>query len=201
MDSYKSGNSYNHPSVKLKLQRNYIMNAIITQEEFEKYVNKFVEKLCCNDDTIDMWEYIKDHYYPETDIDDFYAIMTFSISKHEEILPITKTIPMSLIMIVILIWNTNIPADNSYISYLKAKKMILFMIAHTEAIREVFGLDSGIKSISGDFTYSYGILFNPQKEVLEGDLEHNDKLEFKPSYLESALKWLSQKQNHGLKMN
>ena len=76
MDSYKSGNSYDYPNVKLKLQRNYIMNKTITQEEFEKYVNKLVEKLCCNDDdTIDIWEYIKYHYYPETDIDDFYGTM------------------------------------------------------------------------------------------------------------------------------
>ena len=44
MDSYKSGNSYDYPNVKLKLQRNYIMNETITQEEFEKKVYELTEK-------------------------------------------------------------------------------------------------------------------------------------------------------------
>ena len=44
MDSYKSGNFYNHSNVKLKLQRNYIMNEAITQEEFEKKVYELTEE-------------------------------------------------------------------------------------------------------------------------------------------------------------
>ena len=177
------------------------MNKTITQEEFEKYVNKLVEKLCCNDDdTIDIWEYIKYHYYPEKDIDDFYGTMTFSVSKHEEISPIIKIVPMYVIM-GYLIWTSKISCDYSYSTYLTIKQNMSFLIAHSEASIEVFGSDSDINSISDNFALSGNIFFNPQKEVLEGDLEHKDKVEFKLSYLESALKWLSQKQNHGLKMN
>ena len=44
MDSYKSGNSYDYPNVKLKLQRNNTMEEIRTQEEFEKKVYELTEE-------------------------------------------------------------------------------------------------------------------------------------------------------------
>lgn len=193
MDSYKSGNSYNHPSVKLKLQRNCIMNEAITQEEFEKKVYELTEKLNSSfyydkEAVIDLWEEIEEYadiYHPN-DYDAYYTEVWFTPNEGTNLKPIITHIMTSKYLYLyhhIREWLLDEEFEYTCGEKFAWMKKAEFATSNLEGIKALFCGKDIKKTVEnswdgeGSWIYAY-LLMNPRREVVEWTLEHKDIFEF-----------------------